>query len=55
MSLSKQEVIKAAYRQVFECEFTRTYGLSLDDLESKLKSGMFSMKEFIRSLGKSRL
>lgn len=51
----KQAAIKAAYRQVFECDINRAYGLGLGDLESKVKSGNISMKEFIRSLGKSRL
>jgi phycobilisome core-membrane linker protein len=50
----KQAVIKAAYRQVFECDINRAYGLSLGDLESKVKSGNISVKEFIRALGKSR-
>jgi phycobilisome core-membrane linker protein len=51
----QQQVIKAAYRQVFERDITREYGVALTDLESKFKSGDFSTKEFIRQLGKSRL
>ncbi|NJO40009.1 MAG: photosystem I reaction center subunit XI [Cyanobacteria bacterium CRU_2_1] len=51
----KQAVIKAAYRQVFERDVTREYGVSLAELESKFRSGEFSTKEFIRQLGKSRL
>ncbi|MCS6960019.1 MAG: phycobilisome rod-core linker polypeptide [Pseudanabaenaceae cyanobacterium SKYGB_i_bin29] len=51
----KNEVIKAAYRQIFERDITRAYGLKLDDLESKVKNGEISMKEFIRRLGKSPL
>jgi phycobilisome core-membrane linker protein len=51
----QQEVIRAAYRQVFERNITQTYGLAVADLESQLRSGLFSMKEFIRHLGKSRL
>jgi phycobilisome core-membrane linker protein len=51
----KQDAIKAAYRQVFERDITRAYGVSLADLESQVKGGMISMKEFIRHLGKSRL
>ncbi|NJK48391.1 photosystem I reaction center subunit XI [Candidatus Gracilibacteria bacterium] len=51
----KQAAIKAAYRQVFEFDINRAYGLSLGDLESKVKSGNISVKEFIRALGKSRL
>ncbi|MBE9112005.1 phycobilisome rod-core linker polypeptide, partial [Nodosilinea sp. LEGE 07298] len=50
-----QEVIRAAYRQVFERDITHAYGLALTDLESQLRSGQLSMKEFVRHLGKSRL
>lgn len=52
---AKQEVIKAAYRQVFERDITREYGVSLTDLESKFRSLEISTKEFIRRMGKSRL
>ncbi|MBD2294232.1 phycobilisome rod-core linker polypeptide [Anabaena sphaerica FACHB-251] len=51
----KTEVVKAAYRQVFERDITRAYSLSLSDLESKVKNGDISMKEFIRRLAKSPL
>jgi phycobilisome core-membrane linker protein len=51
----KNEVIKAAYRQVFERDITRAYSLSISDLESKVKNGDISMKEFIRRLAKSPL
>lgn len=51
----KQEIVKAAYRQVFERDITRAYSLSISDLESKVKNGSISMKEFIRRLGKSPL
>ncbi|KAM3114966.1 phycobilisome rod-core linker polypeptide [Phormidesmis sp. 146-33] len=51
----QEAVIKAAYRQIFERDVTREYGLSLTDLESKFKSGQFSTKEFVRQMGKSRL
>jgi phycobilisome core-membrane linker protein len=51
----KQEIVKAAYRQVFERDITRAYSQSISDLESKLKNGEISMKEFIRRLGKSPL
>lgn len=54
-SREKQEVVKAAYRQVFERDITRAYSLSISDLESKVKNGDISMKEFIRRLGKSPL
>jgi phycobilisome core-membrane linker protein len=50
-----QEVIRAAYRQVFERDVTQAYGLAVADLESQVRSGQYSMKEFIRHLGKSRL
>ncbi|WNZ21788.1 photosystem I reaction center subunit X [Leptolyngbya sp. NK1-12] len=51
----KNDVVKAAYRQVFERDITRAYSLSVSDLESKVKNGDISMKEFIRRLGKSPL
>jgi len=53
--LEKNEVVKAAYRQVFERDITRAYSLSVSDLESKVKNGEISMKEFIRRLCKSPL
>ncbi|MBF2002659.1 MAG: phycobilisome rod-core linker polypeptide [Synechococcales cyanobacterium C42_A2020_086] len=51
----KTEVVKAAYRQVFERDITRAYSLAISDLESKVKNGDISMKEFIRRLAKSPL
>jgi phycobilisome core-membrane linker protein len=51
----KEAVIKAVYRQVFERDITREYGVTLTDLESKFKQGIFSTKEFVRQLGKTRL
>lgn len=54
-SSEKQEAVKAAYRQVFERDITRAYGLGISDLESKVKNCDISMKEFIRRLGKSPL
>jgi phycobilisome core-membrane linker protein len=54
-SSEKNDVIKAAYRQVFERDITRAYSLSISDLESKVKNGDISMKEFIRRLAKSPL
>ncbi|MEB3884604.1 phycobilisome rod-core linker polypeptide [Lyngbya sp. CCY1209] len=51
----KQDVIKAAYRQVFERDITRAYSQSISDLESKVKNSEISMKEFIRRVGKSPL
>lgn len=51
----KQEVIKAAYRQIFERDITRAYSQSISNLESQVKNGDISMKGFVRSLGKSPL
>jgi phycobilisome core-membrane linker protein len=53
--LEKQAVIKAAYRQVFERDITRAYSQSISYLESQVKNGDISMKEFIRRLAKSPL
>ncbi|WP_017720785.1 phycobilisome rod-core linker polypeptide [Kamptonema formosum] len=54
-SSEKQEVVKAAYRQIFERDITRAYSLGISDLESKVKNGEISMKEFVRRVGKSPL
>ena len=54
-AVEKNDVIKAAYRQVFERDITRAYSLSISDLESKVKNGDIPMKEFVRRLGKSPL
>lgn len=54
-SSEKNDVVKAAYRQVFERDITRAYSLGVSDLESKVKNGDISMKEFIRRLAKSPL
>lgn len=54
-SVEKQDVVKAAYRQVFERDIIRAYSLGVSDLESKVKNNEISMKEFIRRLGKSPL
>ncbi|MCM1981379.1 phycobilisome rod-core linker polypeptide [Lyngbya confervoides] len=51
----KNEVIRAAYRQIFERDITRAYGLSISNLESQVKNGEISMKEFVRRIGKSPL
>ncbi|MBF2072647.1 MAG: phycobilisome rod-core linker polypeptide [Synechococcales cyanobacterium C42_A2020_086] len=51
----KQAVIQAAYRQVFERDIPREYGVRLAELESRFRSGEYSTKEFVRQLGKSRL
>lgn len=54
-SSEKQEVVKAAYRQVFERDITRAYSQSVSYLESQVKNGDISTKEFIRRLAKSSL
>jgi phycobilisome core-membrane linker protein len=54
-AVEKNDVIKAAYRQLFERDITRAYGLSVSDLESKVKNGEISMKEFVRRMAKSPL
>jgi phycobilisome core-membrane linker protein len=54
-STEKTEIVKAAYRQVFERDITRAYSLSISDLESKVKNCEISMREFIRRLAKSPL
>lgn len=53
--VEKNDVVKAAYRQVFERDITRAYSLSISDLESKVRNNEISMKEFIRRLAKSPL
>ena len=54
-TLEKQSVIKAAYRQIFERDITRAYSQSISYLESQVKNGDISMKEFVRRLCKSPL
>ena len=54
-NFEKQDVIKAAYRQVFERDIVRAYGLNISYLESQVKNCKISMKEFIRALGQSPL
>jgi len=54
-SSEKTTAIKAAYRQVFERDITRAYSQSISYLESQVRNGDLSMKEFIRRLGKSSL
>ncbi len=51
----KNSVIKACYRQVFERDIAKAYNLSISDLESRVRNGQISIKEFIRALGKSCL
>ncbi len=54
-AIEKNDVIKAAYRQIFERDITRAYSQSISDLESKVKNGDISMKEFVRRMAKSPL
>lgn len=54
-ALEKQAVVKAAYRQIFERDITKAYSQSISYLESQVKNGDISMKEFVRRLGKSPL
>jgi len=51
----KNMVVKACYRQVFERDILKAYNLSMSDLESQVKNGRISVKEFVRALGKSYL
>ena len=53
--IEKDEVVRAAYRQIFERDITQPYSKPLLELVSQLKGGFWTMKEFIRQLGKSRL
>ena len=54
-TVEKQSVIKAAYRQIFERDIARAYGQSISYLESQVKNGDISMKEFVRRICKSEL
>nr|QUE29935.1 ApcE [Erythrocladia irregularis] len=53
--VEKENIVKAAYRQVFERDINKAYGILFSDLESKVKNGQISMKEFIRAIGKSEV
>lgn len=54
-TIEKNSVIKAAYRQIFERDITRAYSQSVSYLESQVKNGTISMKEFVRRLAKTPL
>jgi len=57
-SLSANEkniVIKACYRQIFERDISKAYNLQFYDLESQVKNGQLSIKEFVRCIGKSAI
>nr|YP_009396818.1 phycobilisome linker polypeptide [Ophidocladus simpliciusculus]ARW66004.1 phycobilisome linker polypeptide [Ophidocladus simpliciusculus] len=51
----KEVVIKSCYRQIFERDISKAYNLKFTDLESRVKTGQLSVKEFIRFLGKSSI
>ena len=51
----KQAVIKAAYRQIFERDIKKAYSQSISYLESRVRNGDISMKEFVRRICKSSL
>ncbi len=53
-SSEKERVVRAGYRQVFERDIL-AYGQSVSYLDSKVKNGELSVKEFVRELGKSEL
>lgn len=52
-SNEKQLVIQACYRQIFQRDIRKAYGINFKDLESQVSTGQLSVKEFIRSLGKT--
>lgn len=55
-SLSSNEkhlVIKACYRQIFQRDIQKAYGINFQDLESQVVTGQLSIKEFMRALGKT--
>lgn len=54
-AVEKNMVVKAAYRQIFERDITRAYSQSLSYLESQVRNGDISMKEFVRRAAKSPL
>ena len=53
--IEKDDVVRAACRQVFERDVIQTHGTLLAAPVSQVKSDLGTMKEFIRQLGKSRL
>ena len=51
----KKEIVRAAYRQVFERDIAKGYSQTPCEVEaSQLVQGKLSMREFIRALGKSK-
>nr|YP_009315151.1 Phycobilisome linker polypeptide [Titanophycus setchellii]SCW23606.1 Phycobilisome linker polypeptide [Titanophycus setchellii] len=54
-SNEKNLVIRACYRQIFERDINKGYSISFSNLESQVKNGQLSIKEFIRLIGKSQI
>jgi phycobilisome core-membrane linker protein len=51
----KAEVMRAAYRQVFERDIVKGYSLEVCPVEAtQVRQGQISMREFIRALGRSK-
>ncbi|MFN9547662.1 MAG: phycobilisome rod-core linker polypeptide [Cyanobacteriota bacterium] len=51
----KAEVIRAAYRQVFERDIVKGYSLTVCPVEAtQCRQGQISMREFVRALGRSK-
>ncbi len=51
----KAEVIRAAYRQVFERDILKAYSLAVCPVETtQVRQGQISMREYVRALGHSR-
>jgi len=51
----KAEVIRAAYRQVFERDIVKGYSQVVSPVEAtQARQGQISMREFVRSLGRSK-
>ncbi|MCY3654960.1 MAG: phycobilisome rod-core linker polypeptide, partial [Cyanobacteria bacterium MAG IRC1_bin_28] len=51
----KAEVVRAAYRQVLERDVVKAYSLRLAAPETDVRNGRISMREFVRSIGRSSL
>ena len=51
----KAEVVRAAYRQVLERDVAKAYSLRLAAPETDVRNGRISMREFVRSIGRSPL
>ena len=51
----KAEVIRAAYRQVFERDILKAYSLAVCPVETtQVRQGQISMREYVRALGQSK-